>query len=83
MPYIKQIERDKLDPLIGLLSERIMSEGALNYVITNLVLHYTPDACYTDYAGVLGTLEAVKLELYRRKVAGYEDGKAAENGDVF
>ena len=31
----------------------------------------------------IGVLECAKLELYRRVVAMYEDGKIKENGDVF
>lgn len=34
-------------------------------------------------ADVLGTLECVKLEFYRRVVAPYEDKKCAENGDAY
>jgi hypothetical protein len=30
----------------------------------------------------MGVLESAKLELYRRKIAPYEDDKIAENGDV-
>lgn len=32
---------------------------------------------------ILGVLECVKLELYRRVAAPYEDRKIEENGDVF
>lgn len=37
---------------------------------------------FQDFAEVLGALEAAKLELYRRRVAPYEDIKLQENGDV-
>jgi len=32
---------------------------------------------------VIGVLESVKMELYRRKIADYEDEKCEENGDVY
>jgi len=31
----------------------------------------------------MGALEGAKLELYRRKVAIYEEEKIKENGDVY
>lgn len=30
-----------------------------------------------------GALECTKLELYRRRVADYEDQKIADNGDAY
>ncbi len=35
------------------------------------------------FNAVVGALECAKLELYRRMVAPYENGKIAENGDVY
>jgi len=32
---------------------------------------------------MLGSVEAAKLEIYRRLIAPYEDTKIKENGDVF
>lgn len=94
MPYIKEYSRTKLDPHIdGVLDELGMlgdsggigyAVGELNYVFTTLLdsaLGANPK--YADYNAALGVLEAVKLELYRRVVAPYEDEKLAENGDVF
>lgn len=34
-------------------------------------------------ADVIGTIECVKLEFYRRVVAPYEDKKAEQNGDAY
>jgi hypothetical protein len=38
---------------------------------------------YFSYNEVVGVLECVKLEMYRRLVAPYEDRKCKENGDVY
>ncbi len=38
---------------------------------------------YDNYNTVIGVLESMKLEMYRRTVAPYEDLKVQENGDVF
>lgn len=60
-------------------------DGVLNYTITRLlqgVLKLIDEPKYTKFNTALGILEGVKLELYRRQVAPYEDKKIAENGDV-
>jgi hypothetical protein len=79
MPYIKQPDRDRVD-MMGLPE----NAGELNYAITQLVFKYlgrVPN--YQRYNDVLGALEGAKLELYRRKIAPYEDDKIAQNGDVY
>jgi hypothetical protein len=57
----------------------------LNYVLTDLVTDYldqrTPS--YAVFNEVIGVLECMKLELYRRILAPYEDEKCKENGDVY
>ncbi|HEY7060769.1 MAG TPA: hypothetical protein VII06_04765 [Chloroflexota bacterium] len=81
MPYIPQTQRDLIDH--GRVEP--FGEGELNYLITqeiNAFLDRTPRQ-YADYNAVIGVLESVKLELYRRVVARYEDEKRLENGDVF
>lgn len=81
MPYIdkesrKRVERD-INP---------QSAGELNYLITRLVDDYMQRKGGVRYAHlneVVGVLECVKLELYRRVAAPYEDKKCAEAGDVY
>ena len=59
--------------------------GGLAYAITALIQDYLAHAParFKDYAEILGVLEAVKLEIYRRRVAPHEDAACAANGDVF
>tara|TARA_Y100001951_G_C11207405_1_gene220877 strand:+ start:364 stop:699 length:336 start_codon:yes stop_codon:yes gene_type:complete len=66
--------------------------GELNYVITKLILGYlyqkknqeiVHSPRYTDMNEVMGVLECVRTEFYRKEVAPYEDEKAELNGDVF
>jgi hypothetical protein len=60
------------------------TEGELNYMITLLVtLYLGPKPNYVKHNSAIGALECAKLELYRRKVAPYEDTKILENGDVY
>jgi len=79
MPYITGDRRGWIDS--GCLPE---TAGELNYAITRLVQLYlgaTPNyQCFND---ALGALEGCKLELYRRKVASYEEEKIKVNGDVY
>jgi hypothetical protein len=58
--------------------------GDLNYIFTKIINHYMnrKGEKYQHYNDVIGALEACKLELYRRRVAPYEDKKITENGDV-
>lgn len=90
MPYIDPDRRKDLDPFLKSICEAVVhvSEGEMNYVLSRLMLaHVTHDGLlkpsYADYEAAIGLLECVKLELYRRAVAVYEDRKVRENGDVF
>jgi hypothetical protein len=86
MPYIKKERRKDLNPLMKRLKAELASanEGDLNYVITSLVHAWIQGDAenYTAYNAAIGALECAKLELYRRRVAAYEDEKIKENGDV-
>lgn len=81
MPYIDK--QAKLDMDLMIRDEKTV--GELNYVLTRTILNFldrTPKK-YQNYNDVIGVLECAKLELYRRMVAPYEDGKCLLNGDVY
>jgi hypothetical protein len=81
MPYIKWKRR--MDILPGEMPHA-ETAGELNYIITWLVKDYLDDnPNYERFNSAVGVLESAKLELYRRKVAPYEDEKIKENGDVY
>jgi hypothetical protein len=85
MPYIGSEIRESIEPHLTYLLEYLGTAklyGVLNYVITQILLNTQPQ-CYEDYQALIGVLECAKLELYRRVVAGYEDKKRKENGDVY
>lgn len=88
MPYITQDRRDPIDEplaqIILAIQDSTAKAGTLNYAITTLLQAVVdPEAPrYVDINTAVGVLECAKLELYRRLAAGYEDKKAAENGDV-
>jgi len=94
MPYIKEDDRDALEGRFsGAGADRVarapLTVGELNYCITRTCLDwlisqtFDRKVTYADYNAVIGALEAAKLEFYRRACAPYEDGKIAENGDVY
>lgn len=78
MPYIKQEDRAR-----AINAPR--TAGELNYSITQLVDWYWNfnGKNYQAFNDIIGALEGSKLELYRRKIAYYEDAKKLENGDVY
>ncbi len=80
MPYIHQITRVALDS--GCEPQNI---GEVNYLITKACKTWLTlrGENYLTYNELIGVLECAKLELYRRVVAGYEDTKIVENGDVY
>ena len=85
MPYIGMDKRTAIDRAVGELDLLMEDEGELNYAITRLVDMWAafPERTYQSLNAVIGVLECVKLELYRRVVAPYEDEKKEANGDVY
>lgn len=83
MPYIPQKDRGDIDFALNLLLQKPdYTVGELNYIITKLLHSQLKPMSYTKLNNLTGVLECVKLELYRRKAAPYEDLKIQENGDV-
>lgn len=90
MPYIKKEDRGRLlEAGLGEFLENIqysapLSSGDLNFIITKILLEALgPCPNYTRFNEIIGVLECCKQEIYRRKVAKYEDKKIEENGDVY
>lgn len=85
MPYIKVGRRIDLMPIAIRLGLEAVTEGELNYVITKTIMAYLA-ARHTSYKSlneVMGVIECVKQEFYRRVVVPYEETKREENGDVY
>lgn len=81
MPYIKD-RRDDVDLKTDHLN--IETTGELNYVLTMVASQYakTHGRNYQVFNDIIGAFECAKQELYRRRIAPYEDLKIEENGDV-
>ena len=85
MPYISKKQRVNVDgPLEGLYPF-IETPGEMNYAVCKLMLDFLQfhGESYTTYNSIIGILECVKQEFYRRMIAKYEDKKIEENGDIF
>ncbi len=83
MPYISQHARDWMQPVVDTMNSRSpCTPGELNYLITKLLLMQPRDV-FDDYAVLLGTLDAVRLEFARRALFPYEDTKIEANGDIY
>jgi len=79
MPYITPEERR----LIG-YGAKPANAGQLNYTITTLIVQYLGDSPrYQQYNDVMGVLSCIQHELYRKRIASYENKKCKENGDVY
>ena len=80
MPYIKTERRIDIHT-----SRDIENPGELNYYLTKVCLAYFEKfgKSYTTLNAIIGVLECVKQEFYRREVIPYENGKLKENGDVY
>lgn len=64
--------------------------GHLNYIFTVTLLRFYKllskrlgiKVRYSDYNEIIGVLECIKQEFYRRQVSEYEDQKIVSEGDV-
>jgi hypothetical protein len=88
MPYIPEPERKNLDKIVDELISQLTKDnfrGRLNYFISSLAsrLIDTNGVSYSLINDLIGVLECVKLEIYRRVASPYEDKKKEENGDVY
>jgi hypothetical protein len=94
VPYIKQEIRDQIDRAIEDLAIAIIQirvdgkhiipdAGIFNYTVSTLLHRMHGPVNYSNINEVMGILECVKQEYYRRVAAPYEDTKITENGDVY
>lgn len=89
MPYVNAERRPSLDKAVELALEKLgelegpYNEGDLNYLLSKIIWSlFDKKKSYSNASKLIATLECIKLEFYRRKVALYEMSKVKENGDV-
>jgi hypothetical protein len=89
MPYIKDNMRDRVSPDLEKIIDNVRTfneeqkDGVLNYIFTIMLAGSFDNESYLTYQRKVGILECCKLELYRSRVAPYEEKKKEENGDAF
>lgn len=89
MPYIKRDDRRHYEEAINLICNRLAQReyavGDINYVVTMILKRAVRSAghcSYVQFNALMGVLECIKQEFYRRDVVPYERDKICENGDV-
>lgn len=77
MPYITKAERNQA------FEHVLPNAGVLNYAMHQLIHQYFEqnNRNYQTINDVIGVLECVKQELYRRIGSDYEEIKIIQNGD--
>ena len=86
MPYIKHEDRERLKPVLDtVFMAGLKNVGELNYVISSIcqLFEHEMGESYNTHNSIVGALECVKAEWYRRKASPYEDQKKLENGDIY
>lgn len=86
MPYIKLAAKNRFENLLHQVVQTMPSDaGELNYLISRIVDTYiqVKSKNYANLNEVIGVLECVKQEYYRRIISVYEDEKIKTNGDVY
>jgi hypothetical protein len=87
MPYVAPSVREHIDKEIEALVTRLIEidwdSGAINYAFSRIVwTWFKRRRRYATIKDILGTLDAVSKEFYRRRAVGYEAEKIDENGDL-
>ena len=90
MPYIIPADRIQFDPKIKEVISVITNNGSskakvgdINYVFSKIIWElFDKNPSYTLGNDLMGVLEGVRSEFYRRKLGPYEDQKMKENGDI-
>lgn len=84
-PYIKGEDREHFKNAIEeIVGTQIALPGELNYLITCVCQIYQNNCgeSYATHNEIIGALECVKQEWYRRQTVPYEEKKMLDNGDV-
>ncbi len=88
MPYIARKDRAQYQHAINELAklvppDRMARPGHMNYIISLLIQRvYGESMRYADHNEVVGLLNCVQQEFYRRFTAPYEDEKIEQEGDL-
>ena len=81
MPYLPEYMKSEID---NGDDQWVDAAAGLSYKIHTIIEKYMENKfeSYDEYNKIIGVLECVKLELYRRSVAPIFDIKITRNGDI-
>jgi hypothetical protein len=86
MPYINKDSRERFDVIVDKFILEIKNDvmsGDLNYLVSSFLWKlFQNNKSYSSINQIIGVLECVKLEFYRRQAAPYEDTKLGTHGDI-
>ena len=89
MPYIPKESRIAYDPIIRQFVDTLKYaaedkiDGHINYVFSSILKNIYAPPSYYKYNRLIGVLECIKFEFYRRWISVYEEQKKNENGDII
>ena len=88
MPYIDKHGRMSLDPIVDAIVEALDNDGwhvgDINYIFTRVLdAWFRRSPKYETICNIMGTVDCVGKEFYRRVAIAYEDKKRWGNGDVY
>jgi hypothetical protein len=90
MPYLKDDDRLRFAEIKQVFNNLLeesepLVAGELNYLFTTFIVAHLKKKGqnYANINEVVGALECIKQEFYRRYVIPYEDKKMTENGDAY
>lgn len=93
MPYIKQTNREVIDPAIEEILTALRElesddptnsmAGNINYLFTRILNRVYSSPRYDDINEVVGILGCCQQEFYRRVAVPYEEQKRYDNGDAY
>ena len=82
MPYIKQDRREACDLVVNEMTNiNVKADGDLNYILFKFCKENVPRS-YNNIKNFCAELRQCSTEIERRLLAGLEDQKIEENGDV-
>lgn len=88
MPYIARKDRGQYQKIVQELAslipeDRMQRPGHINYVVSLLIEKiYGKQLRYADHNEIVGVLNCIALEFYRKKTTPYEEDKIREEGDL-
>lgn len=87
MPYITKDRREKfngdIENIVNKIQENGNAVGDINYIISKIIWKlFDNNRRYSNANELMGVLQGVQQEFYRRKVAVYEDEAIQKNGDI-